>query len=896
MSFTKGSASSSLSEKQCRRINTFDEEIMNNSTPKNHIDCDKYIYKIAHQHQCDSESTPSLRFNLAHDSLQLSSSIDEFSTRLEGGDDNEIKDHLGSIEVNVNEALTELSSTYKLIGYTPHQIAAKKAEIFTLIQDTITYFAGNLQRERTNIENECEWLRQQIQIILAMINDVRGDKLLTLRQKGLAFDNEQQYTDGYKEEVLSKMSSPNFILENEGDALLLESQYESITRSIPELTLIEKRYQLNNIFFNVLKVFVCKFQKFNLLNLKYATLINILGKANNNSNNNNNNNNSNDCSFLPAIEEAEIHRQVITEFEQLVKMADPMKTAELQHASQFSLASPTKEKKKKKQNSDYNKLEEEANESGLDRLRELNYQLVRIIRGLKITKINTDLIQIIENTIEVLEQEFEERKRCMRQTASKCLQYIEFLQFKDEQLSDLQNPQSGMQLDSMILHSITENPQNFGMLPQHVDHLNKVHLALKQKIDQKKEQWSQYSEKCKQLWLRLGESNEYMEEFMTRNDNLSDLAILNFKMELNRLFIKRSEHIERFISETRAEIEQAWDKLFYSQEMRMEFRYYNNDAELGVSDKDVILNAHEEELHMLNKEYADKAKIFKLYDELLDLLKDQKFLQESSKDSSRLLSKNSCKILLNEERLRKRINKSMPNILASLKDEVTAYNRTASSEGKRPVLFNGKSFLEEIKRIETEQMNSGMKFRPKTSGSPTKLGAGAASRVQPEGTIASNFLKTTSNGRAKINKSPTTSRPSSSNRTLPTTMRNSSAHFNTFTINSSSASLFSPMRASRNNSQTGMTIFNELQPLRSPLKPRTNLNSTSPTNKNSQSKKAQEQQAEPFRFAPIPIQTSFLDQNHLERVDNVSNNDTSTLIGDDYVNWRDEKIRQLNEM
>ena len=51
-----------------------------------------------------------------------------------------------------------------------------------------------------------------------------------------------------------------------------------------------------------------------------------------------------------------------------------------------------------------------------------------------------------------------------------------------------------------------------------------------------------------------------------------------------------------------------------------------------------------------------------MYEELQELLKDQQFLIESSKDSSRLLSKNSCKILLNEEKLGRESTKLYPNL------------------------------------------------------------------------------------------------------------------------------------------------------------------------------------------------------------------------------------------
>ena len=113
---------------------------------------------------------------------------------------------------------------YQEIGYSLLETNNKKSEIFNTIQDTIKNFANNLNREKSNIENECEWLRQQIRIILSMINDPRGDKSLELICKGLVFNNQQQYEDGYREQILNKITamSDEFKL----GSLSMEQQYD----------------------------------------------------------------------------------------------------------------------------------------------------------------------------------------------------------------------------------------------------------------------------------------------------------------------------------------------------------------------------------------------------------------------------------------------------------------------------------------------------------------------------------------------------------------------------------------------------------------------------------------------------------------------------------------------
>ena len=118
-----------------------------------------------------------------------------------------------------------------------------------------------------------------------------------------------------------------------------------------------------------------------------------------------------------------------------------------------------------------------------------------------------------------------------------------------------------------------------------------------------------------------------------------------------------------------------------------------------------------------------------MYEELQELLKDQQFLIESSKDSSRLLSKNSCKILLNEEKIRKRINKTLPKLIDNLKKETSQYNNDAIQMGKRTLFINGEDFFEKILFIESEQF--------KISGGRSKSSSRVSSRqVSQSKTVA----------------------------------------------------------------------------------------------------------------------------------------------------------------
>ncbi|KAL6453073.1 ASE1 Anaphase spindle elongation protein [Candida maltosa Xu316] len=817
-------------------------------------------------------STPTRQNTPQKSILEQLSLQEETSTEDDSERNNSQFDKIAS---NINDTISELNTIYQDIGYNSLETQNKKEEIFKVIEATITNFTDALTREKSNIENECEWLRQQIRIILSMINDSRGDKHLELISKGLVFDNRQQFEDGYKEQILHQITNMNT-----GD-LTVEQ--------------------------HVLKSFVTIFKDFNSANLKYATVSEIIG----------NKNTGNVLSSLPNRVDAEYHKSVIQEFESAVRLIKIHDTANIskEKFNSFILASPIKNNQEQYQ--------DQASDEFI-KLRDVNYQLVRIIRGLRFTKITSELISSINEEIGNCENEVETRKSTVGNIIQKCLEFIDKLQLKNEQLLELQKndqPDNEVFLELDTLNFILVNPEQFGLSDENIEFLINFQNLLQKTINLKQSQWDEYSKTCHSLWSKLNESEEYIKSFLDKNNSLSELSLLNFKMELNRLYIKRSEFIESFITDTRVEIEQYWDKMYYSTDMRSEFQYFNY-SEDNDEDKESVLAKHEQMLELLKEEFKQKESIFQMYDDLKSLLKDQQFLIESSKDSSRLLSKNSCKILLNEEKIRKKINKHLPKTINDLKKAISQYNNDAIQQDKRTLFINGEDFFEKILNIESEQhKSSGNRNKPRsTSGSSSSSSSSSTSKPTTH-----RPLTTRSPHRPPMRKSPVKPlqkspgksmvRPLSKSRIVKDASPrrwNKERTFNNLTtirltnamntsLNTSIMSESSPLQANRSNSNFGKPP-SVIQPLLSPLKP-SNLSNTKQNTpeRPEQSRDTDsygKENSSPFDFSPIKIRPGFFENGETLKTRRISGvtNDTSTLIGDDYLHWRDEKIRQLNDM
>lgn len=848
------------------------------------------------------------------------------------------------IITNVNQTIHELNEVYNKIGFSVNEINTKKSEIFAVIQDTINNFASTLQREKNNIENECEWLRQQIQVILSMISDPSGLQTLTMLERGLIFNDETMYQQGYKQDLKDQLirnqnflvSSPFNVSQIENDDKMecsLQQQYEYMTKNITEVSLLTLRNKLNNSFLKVLEEFIKLFSKFNEMNLQYIEVSSYIDKNFDNSNK--------IVKSFPTKDEAEQHRALIQKFDELIKNLSKTNISYKNNTDEtFILSSPRKPNMRRPDNL------AELNDN-LSQLREVNYQIVRVIRSLKFTKISPDLLSNLQFEIQKCKEEIDLRASKVAEIVTLCLEYIFQLQITDEQLTRLQKQHKLSQdaseeeyFEIETLKFIKSNPRQFGLNDSHISFLTKFSNLL-QKIKETKERKKEnYLKNCRYLWDKLGENNDYINKFIQVNSSLTDASLLNYKMELNKLYLKRSEFIDKFIGDSRAEIEDLWGKLYYSEDQRMAFEFYDYNPHNAPQDKELVLSIHEQEVSKLKDLYSLQEPIFKLYSELNDLIRDQEFLQESSKDSARLLSKNSCKILLNEEKIRKKINKNMPKVFAALKSEISKYNNQVLKESKQPIQINGEDFFERVLILESEYGRPNFTRNRNNNLSPAK--SVGSTRVSPSKSRSPDSnMKTRNISRSLSKLSPTKVSPTKDNHvakpvlkrpseiiyTNPTKLKLANAINSSLSSNSSISSLESPRTTSTLN--TSMHTLGNIQliPLNSPLKlnhdtllyNRNQNNENSPQLKNLplQSKQnsinnstslpskplislADKENLTSILHSPGEFDTSLF--NASKKINFDDSPRISTLTGDssgfleaDYQSWRNERLKQINK-
>lgn len=690
---------------------------------------------------------------------------------------------LERIASRVNSTIEDLNVIYKEIGYTHNEILDKKSAIFQAIQDTISMFTQNLQREKSNIENECDWLRQQIRIILAMLNDNTGVRTLDTSSRGIVFEDTALYEEGIKEDVLQQikrierpafgvllppfttrngkqptssfhlespfndsnfttMNTDNLVsLGSPSDELSVLQQYNYMLSHQQKPSLLQLKSRLNAIFLDVLKAFVKIFRKFNKLNCLFWENIESVFESWTPT--------SALLRSIPTKAEAEDHGLLIEEFDAVLKalnlshksvqpeiLAGPKASATNEYS--FVILSPSKSLRKQSiELSDDSASQTPEAVEHMDRLRQVNYKIVRAIRALKITKITNDTLAALEQELEKSEAEVLKRVETMSEAINECLGLVDALslttldiitiqKMQDRSDGDKQNAEHYLDIDT--LRFIERNPRELGIKDHHLQFITRLASTLQVIKDTKQRKWEYYSNACIKLWDKLGESQEFTEQYLQANSTLTDTSLNNLKMEFNRLLIKRSEFVDTFIKDAKDQIRAMQQSLLYSENQCKNFdekvrEHFDDDED--EEDKEKYLNFLEAEIEALKEEYNKKKPVLELYAELNELVKNQSFLIQSSKDSSRLLSKNSCKILLNEEKIRKKINKNMPRCLDALKKEIKKYNNEQLSLGNRPITIGDQDLFERVLVVESEYAATSKNGRTRTvntakSVSPTK--------------------------------------------------------------------------------------------------------------------------------------------------------------------------------
>lgn len=219
------------------------------------------------------------------------------------------------------------------------------------------------------------------------------------------------------------------------------------------------------------------------------------------------------------------------------------------------------------------------------------------------------------------------------------------------------------------------------------------------------------------LWSKLKISDEEITEFKSKiqiDFDLSDSCLPQNQLtllenEVDRLKILRKTSIRQIIKEDWKIINELWDTMKYSEDMRSEFKHFYETKQLEIKNKEetvedfaslfddneYLLNRLEDEIKSLEEQFKNYEPVLKNVDLYETLLKEKIELDESSKNPGRLTSRDSHKILLREEKLRKRIQRHFPVVVNTLSTQLKEFE---DNFGKPFIKETGETYLSIIEK------------------------------------------------------------------------------------------------------------------------------------------------------------------------------------------------------
>lgn len=283
--------------------------------------------------------------------------------------------------------------------------------------------------------------------------------------------------------------------------------------------------------------------------------------------------------------------------------------------------------------------------------------------------------------------------------------------------AELGTPQA--QTDGAIVKYYRDAPEQLGLHEEDIARLRTKKDKLAEEKKNRERRLKDLKTAVEALWTKLGVDENEQKAFTNANRGCGIRQINEFQDELARLNELKHENLHLFVEDARCKLQELWDSLYFSEDEMLEFTPAFSDVY-----SDALLEAHEREIARLEALKEQRAPILALVDKHRSLVNEQKDLQSSANDASRLMSrgqkgqKRDPGKLLREEKMRKRIARELPKVSSELRKALEKWE----DEWGRPFLVHGERYLDAVE----EETKPAPSARSKTPANPPPSGTKGA--------------------------------------------------------------------------------------------------------------------------------------------------------------------------
>lgn len=226
---------------------------------------------------------------------------------------------------------------------------------------------------------------------------------------------------------------------------------------------------------------------------------------------------------------------------------------------------------------------------------------------------------------------------------------------------------------------------------------------------------------CESLWAKLKVPQAYIDSFLKQCEGLSVAVTRKISKELEKLEEMKKRLIKTLINESLQRIDELWSLLQFGSEEKSQFLYIFEslrESSTTIEDDERLLEVCGKESKSLEEKLGIYEPVLQLVYEFQSLRADKLSLETSSRDSSRLLARNSHKILLQEEKTRKRVTRHFPRVIKDLKNGLETIQRTFG----KPLMIDGQNMITTVTQVEEELINKYPKSRLNLGRTNSKTG------------------------------------------------------------------------------------------------------------------------------------------------------------------------------
>lgn len=208
-----------------------------------------------------------------------------------------------------------------------------------------------------------------------------------------------------------------------------------------------------------------------------------------------------------------------------------------------------------------------------------------------------------------------------------------------------------------------------------------------------------YDELC-ELWMRFDVPETEMDAFVLDHRGSTLDVVDAYRTELDKMRALKSQHMSLFLQRTRDQIWEQWEALYMSERERETsfpaFFVPLPDEEGAPFDWDALLAQHEHMYTKLCETLEQRAPLLQLIGRYRAICDEERALEESAQDGTRLLGRGNRGDpgrLLREEKMRKRVKVQKPKLEQELLKVLPAWE----AEHRMPFLMDGVRFVDYLR-------------------------------------------------------------------------------------------------------------------------------------------------------------------------------------------------------